>query len=137
MNEGKGEGRRDEFHGGGEEDERVLGGDRFMQRVLNRAVTTQRKISLRELINVVCRSYEITEQSLRYPGRERLPSEARSLIGWFAQKSGQVTLTEVAHEFGRDVATLSRGVQRVREKVKTSKPMAKRVADIINASMQA
>ena len=137
VNEGKGEGRRDEFHGGGVIDGRVLGNDRFTQRVLNQPLTMAKKVNLKELIKATCRCYEITEQSLISLGRERIPSEARSVVGWFAQKSGQLTLTEVAQRFGRDVTTLSHGVQRVNLKAKTSKPLAKKIAYIENAMIQA
>lgn len=50
--------------------------------------------------------------------RTRFASEARWVIGWLAQQSGQITLTEVSKRVGKDVATLSHGVQQLGLKAK-------------------
>lgn len=89
------------------------------------------------LMKLVCREYQLTESDLASAGRERLTSEAQCVIGWLAQKSGRVTLAEVGKYFGRGVTTLSRGVQRLGLKAKTSKVLEKRLADFNNAIAQA
>ena len=137
VREGQGEGRREEFHRGGDDDQRVLGTDRFTRRVLNKPVMRRQRITLDELIQIVCRDYKLTDAELASTGRRRLTSEARSVVGWLAQKSGQVTLTEVGKRLGRDVATLSRGVQQLGEKAKASKALAKVLEGCSNAIMQA
>lgn len=137
VREGHGEGRRDEFHAGGDEDGRVLGDDRFAQRVLNRPVVTKSRVTLGALIKVVCKEYGITEKTLTQVGRERMTSEARCVVGWLAQHNGQITLTEVANRLGRDVTTLSRGVRQLGLKANDSNALSKRLAMVSNAIMQA
>lgn len=137
LQEGRSEGRRDEFHCGGDNDQRVLGDDGFAERVLNISCAPAKHITLEKLIKFVCHEYRLAESDLAAAGRERLTSEARCIIGWLAQMSGRITLTEVGERFGRDVTTLSRGVQKLGLKAKTSKALAKRLADFNNTIMQA
>lgn len=137
VREGAGEGRRDEFHCGGDDDTRVLGDDRFTRRTLSNPVTAPRHVSLDKLIQTVCRDYNLTEKILAKVGRERVASEARSVIGWLAQQRGQITLTEVAQRFGRDVTTLSRGVRQLGLKAQGSKMLVKKLEQFDNAIMQA
>ena len=137
LNEGRSEGRREEFHCGGDNDQRVLGDEGFAERVLNLPCAPATHITLDKLINIVCLEYRLAESDLASAGREHLASEARCIIGWIALRSGQISLTEVGKRFGRDVATLSHGVQKLGLKVKTSKMLAKRLADFNNAIMQA
>lgn len=137
MHEGRSEGRRDEFHRGGDNDQRVLGDDRFAEQMLNKSSIPAKRITLDKLIKIVGRDYRLTESDLASAGRERQASEARCVIGWLAQKSGQATLTEVGKRFGRDVTTLSRGVRQLELKAKISKALAKRMENFNNAIMQA
>lgn len=137
VREGQSEGRRDEFHRGGDNDQRVLGDDRFAEQVLNKSSTPAKRITLDKLIKMVGHEYRLTEPDLASAGRERQASEARCVIGWLAQKSGQVTLTEVGKHFGRDVTTLSRGVRQLGLKATISKALAKRLVGFNNAIMQA
>jgi putative transposase len=137
VHAGRGEGHREEFHHGGDQDQRVLGDDRFAERIVNKSCASPQPITLDKLIKMVSQSYRLTESDLASVGRERRASEARCVIGWLAQKSGQVTLTEVGRRFGRDVATLSRGVHRLVLKAKGSKTLAKRLAGFNNAIVQA
>lgn len=137
VNEGHGEGRRIEFHRGGDEDGRVLGDAGFAQRMLNKRVTAIKRVTLDNLIQTVCRVYKTNEQALAATGRERATSEARSAVGWLARRSGQIPLTEVATHFGRDVTTLSRGVGNLEVKAQTSKTLGKRLEELYNAFMQA
>ena len=137
VREGYGEGRRDEFHCGGDDDGRLLGDDQFARRVVNKPDVVQKHVTLDALVKTVCREYKLTEKMLASPGRERVTSQARSLIGWLAQQRGQITLTDVAKRFGRDVATLSHGVRQLELKSRISKPLAIRMASLDNAIMQA
>ena len=113
VNEGMEEGRREEFHRG-VEDARVLGDERFMEAVLHRLEDTPSRLwQMDEIVAVVCRSYGIREGELSAPGRRRDLAEARAVAAQLATTAGQVSLTEVAGRFGRDVATLSTGMRRL------------------------
>lgn len=137
VSERQGEGRRDDFHGGGSIDCRVLGGDDFAEKVLKQPCLSARRITLDKLVKAVCKEYRMDEPSLAVANRTRLASEARHVIGWLAQQSGRITLTEVAKRFGRDVTTLSHGVRQLGLKAKTSSALAKRLDDLNNAILQA
>jgi REP element-mobilizing transposase RayT len=132
---GRGEGYRAEFHGGGK-DQRVLGEERFVKKVLDTEVYQPYKpqqIKFNDLVRQVCKEYDLTEEDLVTPSRNRYASEARQVIGWLALKTDNITLTEVARHFGRDVTTLSRGVRRMEENISKSKSFARKMDRLYNA----
>ncbi len=137
VREGYGEGRRDEFHCGGDDDGRLLGDEQFARRVVNKPDVVHKHLTLDALVKTVCRECKLTEKMLASPGRTRVTSQARCLIGWLAQQRGRITLTDVAKRFGRDVATLSHGIRQLELKARVSKPLAIRMESLDNAIMQA
>ncbi len=113
VNEGVEEGYREDFHRG-VTDPRVLGDDVFMEDVLGSAAKNPvRPRELDEIIEAVCRSYDVAEEDLAAPGRRRDLAEARAVVAHLATSVGDASLTEVAARFGRDVATLSSGLRRL------------------------
>lgn len=120
--EGVKDGYIEEFHRGGE-DARILGEERFIQRVLKGKEGPPRKRppSLETVVTRVCKVYGVTEKDLKMVGRRRDWAEARAVIAYAAIVLGSCTLTEVAELFHRDVATLSTGVRRITTKLKGGK----------------
>ncbi len=113
VNEGTEEGRREEFHRG-VTDARVLGDDRFTEDVFGKVGKKPvRPRQLEEIIETVCRSYDVAEKKLAAPGRGRELAEARAVVAHLATAVGDASLTEVATRFRRDVATLSSGMRRL------------------------
>ncbi|MFQ5656658.1 MAG: helix-turn-helix domain-containing protein, partial [Candidatus Methylomirabilales bacterium] len=68
----------------------------------------------------VCEATGVTDGQLCDPSRNRKAAEVRSVIGHLAMQTGCAALTEVAQRFGRDVATLSKGVRRLGKQAVTS-----------------
>jgi chromosomal replication initiation ATPase DnaA len=135
---GRGEGYREEFHGGGE-DQRILGDNRFVEKMLDTEVYQlykRKSIQFNDFIRQVCKEYKLKEADLTSTSRNRNASEARQIIGWLALKSDNITLTQVAQYFGRDVTTLSRGVKRMEEKMRNTS-FEKKLEKLFNTIMQA
>ncbi|NOZ52230.1 MAG: transposase [Gammaproteobacteria bacterium] len=133
---GRGEGYRPEFHGEGG-DQRLLGGERFVRKMLGKAGgRTHKKVHLNVVVQCVCNEYNIKAKDLASTSRNRHASEARQVIGWLALKIGNITLTEVAQSFGRDVTTLSRGARRMDNNVKNSKLFEKKLHQLYIKIMQ-
>jgi len=127
--EGIKEGYREEFHSGG--DGRILGEDRFIERVLAKAgIEKDKPVSLDKIVNKVCHHYGLKEEELIARGRWRRMSEARAMIGWLAVQKGNVTLTEVGKRFGRDVATLSTTIRRLIERAERLEALKVRMAQL-------
>lgn len=134
---GRGERYREDFHSGGT-DKRILGDDGFIEKMMGKGVMqTRKEIVLNDLIRHVCKDYGIDEEQLASSGRDRYTSEARQVIGWLALKTDNLTLTQVAQYFGRDVTTLSRGVKRIEESILKSKVFAKKLENLNNTIAQA
>ena len=113
VNEGLEEGHREEFHRG-VTDARVLGDDRFTENVFGRIVKEPvQPRQLEEIIEAVCRSYDVVEEQLAAVGRRRDLAEARAVVAHLATSVGDASVTEVATRLGRDVATLSSSMRRL------------------------
>lgn len=130
VSEGMQEGHREEFHRGNG-GAAILGDDRFIEKVLHRTPDSiSRGMSLNRLVARVSEEYHLGEDRLAGVSRNRRAAEARAAIGYLSMQTRCATLTEVARRFGRDVTTLSKGVQRIAERVGRSKAEFRRLLDL-------
>ena len=112
--EGMSEGHRPEFYRGSEES-RVVGEDRFVERALRANTESVRRhgADLDHIVAYMCQGSGLIEQELSRPGKNRLASQARALIGWLAASSGGASLSQVARRLKRDVSSVSRAVTQI------------------------
>ena len=99
-----------EFHQSKEN--RVLGDDRFVAHALQASgePVGVRKPNLDRIVAYVCKGSGLNEEQLARAGKGRAEAQTRALIGWLAVNSSNVTLTEVARRFRRDLSGISRAV---------------------------
>ena len=121
------EGHRPEFHGKGREDSRLLGDDSFLDKCLSRLPGAPVRLTVREVLESVCREYEIDETAIKSPSQNRKASEARAVLGWLAREFDCATLSEVGTLINRDVGSMSSGVRRLTERMQESSELAARV----------
>ena len=111
-------GHQKEFHQG-ERDTRILGGDNFLEKVLDQPLRLKSSLpTLQSVVKIVCKAYNHKVQELKAPGRSRRMAEARHLVGLIVVHLEIIPLTSVASFFGRDIATLSTGIRRLTIKIK-------------------
>jgi len=65
---------------------------------------------LDDIVAAVCRVFDMHEDELAAPGRKRMPSRIRGVIGLLVQEMGDASLTAVAERFNRDPSSISRNV---------------------------
>ncbi|NOY62863.1 MAG: transposase [Gammaproteobacteria bacterium] len=106
-------------------DRRVMGDDKFLRSALKRKPKQIKTPSLTKIVRAVCRYYGVKERELADISQKRAYSEARNVIAWLAVECNAATLTEVGRRFNRDGATMSSGAQRLRERRKKDKEIAK------------
>ncbi len=102
------------FDRGGNVDDRVVGDDRFLEQVMERAVQPA-PLSLRSLDDVVasvCEAHGIREVELIDRTRTRRYAKIRAEIAKKAIEMGVATLSQVARRFGRSDAVICRSVKR-------------------------
>jgi hypothetical protein len=100
--------RRSEFHSGNKES-RILGDDTFAEQVFAEADQQWRRgYTLPEVLTSVCRTYGITEEQLKAPGKVRPFTEARALAAVFVRESRELSLTDLGKAVNREIASLSR-----------------------------
>jgi REP element-mobilizing transposase RayT len=123
-----GEGHREEFYGKGSLDGRLIGEDRFVERVLWEANSLPvRRPSMEAVLEIVTRIYNLREEDLSASGQERLPSEARGLAAWAVRELTDATLNDLAEKFGRDASTLSAAISRFEVRQKGDPALAGKV----------
>jgi hypothetical protein len=101
------EGHRHDFHSGCEGG-RLLGDDKFVQRILR--VQSERKIKtidLRQIVKAICEQCDLEPAAVIGRGKNHKAAEVRKWITLLYMESGG-TLTEAAKYFHRDITTLSR-----------------------------
>ena len=130
------EGRRPEFHNGGE-DGRVLADDRFLEQILGQPVEPSPKVSLGEILAAVSAEYGVSEEDLRGPSRNRVISEARAVIGWLSRRLGTDSTKDVASYFRRESSTFSRHIGKIDAKAKHSDQFRDRLNRHINTLVSA
>jgi len=124
--DGLGEEYRPEFHGG-QEDPRLLGDDGFVDKCLSSTGKVPLRLSLQQIVDKVCGSYQINEATLKTKSQQRVASEARAVIGWLARELGYSTLSDVGKRINRDVRSISSSVRRLSYRMREEAELAERV----------
>lgn len=125
------DGHREEFHGKGSADTRVVGDDHFVEAILERADSRPvQKPGLDAVVEVVKRCYGLAEEELASPGQKRWAAEARGVTAWAVQEFSSATLTELARRFGRDVSSLSAAIRRLEQRRKTDQRVDGRLRQV-------
>jgi REP element-mobilizing transposase RayT len=116
------EGRRKEFHGEKNIDNRIFGDDFFVTAVLAEAeLLPIQKPDVDAVIAAIKRLYDLSDERLTAHGRERVTFEARALAAWATLEFSSGKLTELATYLGRDASTMTCAVRRV-EKLMAKDP---------------
>lgn len=116
VQDGLGEGYREDLHRGNI-DRRVLGDDRFLERVADDAVMFPPHLPiLEDIVAYVGQSYGFELAELKSVSQQRRIAEARAMIAWLAKTMGETTLTKVGVCLNRDVGTMSSAVYRLEQR---------------------
>jgi putative transposase len=117
---------RPEFHGG-REDTRFLGDDSFVNQCLVNFGDIPLRLTIHDIVDKVCLSYNIDEAKLKMHSQQRVASEARAVIGLLARELGCATLTDVGKLVNRDVGSMSSSVRRLSYRMQEVTTLAERV----------
>ena len=132
ISEGKGGGYQEEYYRGSGTDNRILGDDTFVVRVLGQKEAMQTsKATLDGVIKEVCRHYSVMERNLEGSSRDRRLSEARGMAAWLILELGICTLGELGKRVGRDVSTLSSAAKRLLIRAKKDLKLARKMKELL------
>ena len=124
VKEGAKEGVRTDLLRGNQEG-RILGGDRFAKKALKPAKVVARPVTLNQLVKRVCRSEGVKEAELTTDSRARMQSRTRQTITYLAMELDVASLTDMAKRFNRDLTTMSRNQRYFRDRLAEDQPMQK------------
>lgn len=134
--QGVGEKKREDFYKG-EERPGVLGGEEFLKRMhVLKAEPVKPAMNLEKVVAGVCSVCEMSPSILIEAGRGRQGSEGRAIVGLISQNLKTATLSEVAEYTGRDLATLSHSVSRLRKRLKDDPEKACKIGKIVRKLIQ-
>lgn len=127
MNDGVGEGKRNEFQCGTIEG-RILGDDSFADDILGRVnQKREREYSLNDVVSLVSAYFHIQEKTLKAAGKIRPMTAARAVAAAIVQISPHLRLTDLAKLLGRDVSALGKAANRAADEKDTSELVEKLV----------
>ena len=130
IGDGLGEEHRPEFHGKGGEDSRLLGDDSFVDKCLSGSEGIPPRLTAREIVEKVCRVYDLAEAELKTQSQSRNTSEARAVAAWLARELGCATLSDIAKLVNRDVGSISSAVRRLSNRMQQTRDMAERMQSL-------
>ena len=109
----------------------VIGDDHFVTSILKKLENTPPAPPLLEqIIHRVAEVYQLEEATLKSGGQSRRLSEARAMIGMSAFDWKSATIREAANALNRDDSTISRGVHKLRERLKESTNLQERLKEL-------
>ncbi len=113
---GMGEGHRKDFHRGSFEG-RALGNDTFIDQALLKAEENKRAgITLPQVIEAVCSTYQLSTAELCAPGKAQPAAEARAVTAFFVRNAESLLLRDLASFLNRDLSGLSQAALRIRRR---------------------
>jgi len=113
VQDGMGEGRREEFHCGTCEG-RILGNEPFVDGVLTLERPVSQKLWITDdIVLLVCDHFQITPERLKEPGKIRPMTDARAVAAALVQASDHLKLTDLGALLNRDVSALGKVAKRV------------------------
>jgi hypothetical protein len=89
--------------------------DAFMKKLIQLQKIDERiiKVTLRELVKLICGYYAVKESDLHRRSQNRLFSKIRLMIAKLVVQLKVANLTDIATYFNRDMSTFSRGLSRM------------------------
>lgn len=130
------DGRKKEFHQGGEFDSRLLGEESFVDEALEKSqLRREQKPAIGEVVAAVKKICAIDDETICSRQRGRSSAFARTLTAWAVAEFSVDTISEVGRIFGRDVSTLSACIKRMTDKARNDSIVAGRMELVRQALM--
>ncbi len=127
VNDGLGEGHRDDFHRGSFEG-RALGDDTFIEQALLQAKEKRdADITLNQIIESVCFTYQLNTTDLRSPGKAQPAAEARAVAAFVVRNAASLSLSELAGFLDRDLSGLSQAALRIERRAGTDDSLRRKL----------
>jgi len=129
---GKEDGHQQEYHIGSSIDNRILGDDTFIEKVLGqKPMRPKHATTLDEIVLKVCKRFGLEKKDLSASGKGRKLSEVRGIVAWLVLESGNSTLVELSKHMGRDTSTLSSAARRLQRRSKVDLKLAQLMNELL------
>jgi putative transposase len=137
VGERTGDGRKNEFHQGGEFDSRLLGEESFVDEALEKVqMRREPKPTISEVLEAIKTICNVDDEALCSRQRGRSATLARTLAAWAVAEFSDGSVSEVGRIFGRDISTLSACIKRMTDKARNDSVIAGRMELVKQALMK-
>ena len=103
-----------------------------MEEVLRGVEKKQNKrITIDRIIDTVCKIYGVNEEEIRSRSRLRRLTEIRKLMGYIVGEYADGNLSEYSNMVNRDITTMSKEVNELRERIKKDRDTKERVNQVL------
>lgn len=110
---------------------RILGDDSFVDAVLSKtSQRPRRKVSLKDILNAVCKYYDCESGDLSSKSRSRPIAEARAFAALLVRENEHHSLTELSREVHRDLSTLSQAARRLEKRMQKDSILAEKFIEL-------
>ncbi len=107
---------------------RLLGDDFFAEEALSKTKEKfQKHTTMEQIIDAVCCEYGIKSEILSEPGKHREMAEARALAALLTLNTDNLSLTNLAEIFHRELSGLSQAARRVQTRLITDQELNNRL----------
>ena len=105
-----------------------MGDDFFAEEALSKTEENfQKQNTIEQIIDAVCSEYGVKPTTLAAPGKHRENAEVRALAALLVINEDNLTLTNLAKLFHRELSGLSQGARRVQTRLNTDKELSARL----------
>jgi len=130
IEDGLGEGHRQDFHRGSFEG-RALGDDAFIDQALRQAEEVRVvDMTLDQVIESVCSVYQLTAAELSKAGKAQPAAEARALAALVVRNCESLSLVKLAEFLKRDLSGLSQAARRLERRIETDGLLARKLEEV-------
>lgn len=107
---------------------RLLGDDFFAEEALSKTEEIfQKQHTIEQIVNAVCSEYDVKPTTLATPGKHRESADARAIAALLVINEENLTLTNLAKHFQRELSGLSQGARRVQARLDTDNELSAKV----------
>ncbi len=97
--------------------------------VLKNYQQQEQNLSLEEIIQSVCRVFDLSVEKICSKSRKKYHVQARNLAFYLARKHTERSLKEIGRRFNRKHSTVIKGISNVQREVNTDSPLGRQLKD--------
>lgn len=111
---------------------RILGNDRFIEKVLKESEErSNQRLEMENIIDKVCKYYEVKFEEIKRSGKNRRLSRIRNIVGYIVKEYSNSSMKEYSQEVLRDITSISKGIRKIEKEISENKELKREIMQLI------